>query len=445
MDWARERVMEDKEQLLTACVRYFKERKVYDKLFLLMREKYRSLGHFGGSAVLTGLDGEDCRQLGGFFQKNYAGKSSVTISASAMEKALADSRFAALGWEEILQRYFGEELISRKAQKSLEEAKRLRFFSDIAAHTAEGPGREWLCRTLQLRGEGYTLLMKNYRDDPAYLGSTLQQVLHAISKLPLFADEQGEKELLAVFAARTTKDPHFFDAGTLGEQLLTAFLKYALSFAAGEDTYQTEEKAALLFQAGILKDPLSNYTLAYGIRAYDANGQHHEGVEGFALRREPVQLTLLTLGNLKRVCAREHKRVYIVENPAVFYMLVDQWRDEAVVCGNGQVRLATLVLLDLFDEETRFYYAGDFDPEGLLIAQRLKERYRNRLHLWNYSRSYYEKYKSDVPVSEKSLRKLDKIYFEELQELKEGLLEEKKAAYQESMLQVYLKGKSEGI
>ena len=135
---------------------------------------------------------------------------------------------------------------------------------------------------------------------------------------------------------------------------------------------------------------------------------------------------------------KKRRNVYIVENPAVFSVLIGEWRDDTIICGNGQIRLATLTLLDLFDDKTTFYYAGDFDPEGLQIAQRLKERYQERLQFWNYHKEYYEKYKSGVEITERSLRKLDKIYLKELQEMKSVLLKEKKAVYQEAMLREYL-------
>lgn len=44
-----------------------------------------------------------------------------------------------------------------------------------------------------------------------------------------------------------------------------------------------------------------------------------------------------------------------------------------------------------------------------------------------------------MDISERSLKKLDKIYLEELQEIKSVLQKEKKAAYQEAMIKEYLK------
>ena len=56
-------------QKLQDCIAYFKQRKVYEKLFAMFRDKYRSLGRFGGTVQLKGLDQEERRQLGDFFRK----------------------------------------------------------------------------------------------------------------------------------------------------------------------------------------------------------------------------------------------------------------------------------------------------------------------------------------------------------------------------------------
>lgn len=425
---------------LEECIRYFKQRKIYDKLLWKVADKYRSLGHFGGTVKLSGLSTEDCRHLGGFFQKDYEGRKTVTISAAAMEKALESSRFAGLRWEDILQNYFGEELVGRKEQKQQENAERERFFAQIMETAPRSPGSLWLEEVLQDKREGYLLLMKHYREQPQKLKGNLLLLLQAIPRLPVLAagDKAVFHELLAVFAAETTGDPHFFDTGTLGEQLLVSFLASRFPGFAGVTDFKAEEKAGIFYRAGLLKDELSNHALAYGIRGMGKDGRPHQGILGYLEQREPLHLTLMTLGKLAWVRPQTGKRVYIVENPAVFAILTKSWSDAAIVCGNGQIRLATLVLLDLFDEDTQFWYAGDYDPEGLLIAQKLKERYGERLQFWQYRREFYEKYRSDVEVGDKSLKKLERIYREELQEIKLAMLRYKKAAYQEAMMGEYL-------
>ena len=133
------------------------------------------------------------------------------------------------------------------------------------------------------------------------------------------------------------------------------------------------------------------------------------------------------------------KKVYIVENPAIFSMLIKEKPEAGILCGNGQLRLASHVLLDLFDKETEFLYAGDFDPEGLLIAQNLKEKYGDRMHLWKYEKELYEMYRSEVEISEKSLKKLDNIYLKELLEIAGLMKKQKKATYQEALWKEYIR------
>ena len=181
----------------------------------------------------------------------------------------------------------------------------------------------------------------------------------------------------------------------------------------------------------------SNDVLVYGIRGRRKNGELHQGIQGFYEAREPMKLTLQTLGCLGEIRGAEGAPVYVVENPAVFSVLSQKYPENTFLCGNGQVNLAVLVLMDKLAEHHSFYYAGDFDPEGLLIAQRLKLRYKDRLSLWNYRKDLYEKYHSTVELSRERLKKLENIKAEELQEIKEILKRKKQAAYQETMLEEF--------
>lgn len=183
-----------------------------------------------------------------------------------------------------------------------------------------------------------------------------------------------------------------------------------------------------------MKDGVSNDVLAYGIHGYRADGTVHMGLEGFLENQEPVKLTLQTIGNLERI-EGQAGMVYVVENPTVFSVLVSEFPKGTFLCGNGQLRLAVLALMDKFPEETVFWYAGDFDPEGLLIAQRLKERYQERLQLWNYCVPWYEKHLSEVRLDAGRVKKLERVRISELQEMKEAIGRERKAAYQEAMIE----------
>ena len=487
---------ENQDQVLEECLAYFKARPVYKKLFEKLRDKYASLGYMGGTVILTGLKPEEKAQLGGFFQKDYTENKTVTISSAVVEKALAGSRFSELAVEEIIEAYFGEALTVKKEERQQAEERRRRFFDGILQKTEGKAGKEWLEKVLLERGDGYLILMKLYKENEAELQNILMTVLASIQELPIIKNAEAaaakekfrmERELLAVFAARTTGNPHYYDEGTVGDKLLAAFLKeytlpdevrlsckdmhcgvpfgytlpdevrlsckdmhcevpfgytlpdeVRLSCKDRELTY-VERKNRLLYAAGILKDDLSNDTLVYGIHAQGVDGMLHEGIEGFCRTKEPVRLTLLTVGNLQKAWPQDSDgKVYVVENPAVFSILSQRYPDRSFICGNGQLRLATFLLMDLLKENCIFYYAGDFDPEGLLIAQRLKRRYGEKLILWNYREEWYEKYLSAVELSAVGLKKLEKVDIPELQGIKKLMYQRKRSVYQEAMMEVII-------
>lgn len=76
-----------------------------------------------------------------------------------------------------------------------------------------------------------------------------------------------------------------------------------------------------------------------------------------------------------------------------------RWHMGFMVCGQGQqvYVVENPAVLDKFSCDTVFWYAGDFDPEGLLIAQKLKLRYGERLNLWMYKKRRAV-YQESIPV-----------------------------------------------
>jgi len=81
------------------------------------------------------------------------------------------------------------------------------------------------------------------------------------------------------------------------------------------------------------------------------------------------------------------------------------------------------------------YYSGDFDPEGLLMAQRLRLRYRERLRPWRYSVHDYERCLSEVGLSDTRLKQLQAVEDPELVPVRERMQELRSAGYQEQLIE----------
>ena len=423
---------------INEAVEYFKKKPVYEKLFNEFKKKYESHGKIGGIAVLTGLSTGDKEDISGFLMKDFTSEEEVRVSAKLFEKALLKSRFSSLTTLDILTHYFGIKLRTNKEKSEENEGKRAEYLAELTGYTDKAYIKEWLTGVFCTGADGAVVIARSYNADKNELKIILQKLIKAIPMLPYFQGGK-KKELLAVFAAQTAGNPHFFDDNTLAGNLLTAFLRDYFRFGYEDDLSEAENRSNVLFKAGLIKDTLSNDVIVFGIRGRCVDGSLHQGMEGFLHQKEPVKLSLLTLANLEETFTNSaDRRIYIVENPAVFSILTSRFPEKAFICSYGQIRRAVFMLLDLFDKNTVFSYAGDFDPEGLLIAERLKKRYGDRLIFWKYEPDIYLKYMSEEKLTKQRIKKLDGVRDAALLKIAELMREEGRAAYQESMLEEYV-------
>ncbi len=427
-----------KQTLRKECVKYFQARPVYDRVFRLMREKYASLGHFGGNIVLKDLTAEEREQLQGFFRREFSSEKDVTIPYGWLEKARTSSKFSELAWEEILEAYFSEKLSRNRDIREKERKERENFFEEILCLYQERKSvlQKWLGELLSDRAmEGHNYIVRLYNQDREELRRLLLCLERLTAHLPV---TDGKECTLPVFAAEQLGNPHGLDHGTKEGGLLYLFLKWRFGDVRTAGMNKAECRQVLFMQAGILTDELSNNCMAYGICAETLQGKSHEGILGFYREKQPVILSLKTIHGLREIYpGKTSDCIYVVENPAVFSNLVNRYPERAFICGNGQLRLAVWKTLDLLEGSIQIYYAGDFDPEGLLIAQRVWERYGDRVHFWKYSVDYYNQYQSGQKIDESRLNSLQRVKMPELQEIKAAMLQRKRAVYQESMLEVY--------
>ena len=388
--------------------------------------------------MLTGLSTGDKEDISSFLMKDFTSEEEVRVSAKLFEKALLKSRFSSLTILDIITHYFGIKLRTNKEKSEEDVGKRAEYLAELTGYTDKAYIKEWLTGVFCTGADGAVVIARSYNADKNELKIILQKLIKAIPMLPYFQGGK-KKELLAVFAAQAAGNPHFFDDNTLAGNLLTAFLRDYFRFGYEDDLSEAENRSKVLFKAGLIKDTLSNDVIAYGIRGRCVDGSLHQGMEGFLHQKEPVKLSLLTLANLEETFTNSvDRRIYIVENPAVFSILTSRFPEKAFICSYGQIRRAVFMLLDLFNKNTVFSYAGDFDPEGLLIAERLKKRYGDRLAFWKYEPDIYLKYMSEEKLTNQRIKKLDGVRDAALLKIAELMREEGRAAYQESMLEEYL-------
>jgi len=76
------------------------------------------------------------------------------------------------------------------------------------------------------------------------------------------------------------------------------------------------------------------------------------------------------------------------------------------------------------------YYSGDFDPEGIQIADKLKQRYKENIILWHYDEGSYKTCISKKKISERRLSMLDKINNHDLAHISFFIKQEKRSNYQ---------------
>lgn len=418
-----------REKIINNAVIYFKANIGFERFFRLLREKYRSIGRIGGIIRLTNLSNTEKEAFSGFLGKNCY-KKSISIKPEKFEQALQDTPFSGAGLLEIMNAYFKDQITSKFDEKKEYERSKREFFEEIMKASEPTVAIEWLQHLLESKSGAYRIISSRYDRCKKSLRSDLLSVMAAIDHLP---PESSSKERIAVFASRWAGNPHAFDQGSECGKLLI----YGIAHIMGEDLPQNaEERALLLYRAGLVGDEVSNFTVCSGLLAH-TDGYIHSGWLGFYENHEPLHASVWNLSQLDRVESPQ-KKVFVVENPTVFSELLQGLRESAppLVCTFGQVKLASLILLDMLVKEgTKIYYSGDYDPEGLQIADRLKKRYGERLILWRYSKKDYDIAVSSSNINEERLKKLQNLSNESLLALGEKIRKTACAGYQENIIE----------
>lgn len=407
------------------ALKYFKESNGFTRLFEKMREKFESYGkEMAGTVLIENPTEIEREELGGFMRRNYKKCKVIQIKIAAFQQKLNETKFEGIKVKELVQEYFGLELITKKTKKQMQEIEIQEFFESILNSGEEKRANKILKRIIEENKEEYITLKQEYKSNKNRFEKALKHACESINNLP------KEKILLPVFAANITGNPHELDKNYLTGRL---FIMLLCSDERIVKPKYVEEYAEFYYNHNLVIDEVSNMVLCKNIIGM-VEENPHKGWLGFYENGEAMQITLAGLSKITGV-KTERKSAIIVENPAVFSAL--SWIKSKVplICTYGQVKLSGLVLLDyLVNANIKLYYSGDTDPEGIQIADKLKTRYKDNLELVGFDVNTYEKNLSKVSLNKSRIKKLENIKNEELAIVSYFVMEKSLAAYEENKM-----------
>ncbi|MGL6201332.1 MAG: TIGR02679 family protein [Lachnospiraceae bacterium] len=421
---------------LQEFIQYLKQNRGFDRLLDAMREKYRSFGTVKGTLVLRKATLNEKDAVGGLMQRNFQSETDIRVTSSGLMKALCHTPYTNYTLDQVVKAYYGGEIRSKKEEEAAGRQAEMEYFEEILGLFKQTGSGEWLTRVINFHEAGWDYLHRHYRQDAGKLRAALTRALDAGNQLPVFT---GTVSRVALFAANVTGDPHAFDYGRMESHILLYIIRYHLQLDKGEGI-SAVDKMRLYHLAGIRKDDLLNNTTVYGISCVTDTGCEHAGTKGFLEEREPLILTLNLLFKTREMLVTETKRVYVVENSGVFSELVEQLRDNSVsmMCTNGQMTAASQLMIEMLVKQgCEIFYSGDFDPEGLQIADKLKTKIPS-IHLWHFSTEDYAACNPCVMLEKERLGKLETIKDGKLKIVAAVMKCHKQAGYQEALLDRYL-------
>lgn len=418
---------------------YFKENSSYKRLLKCIKNKYITFGEIKGNVLINNPDTKEKETLSGLMKKDYSKNKSITINLKSLQEIIDNSRFSGASLKEILIEYFDEEIITKKESKIEYGVEIVSFFDEILNQNVETRVYKYIEEIIKNKEDIYYNLKKQYNKDRLKLKKALTNACNGINNLP------KEKIRIPVFASNITGNPHEFDKNTLTGRLFIMLLCYINKIKTPK---MAEELSEIYYNNNLLIDDVSNMVLCKNIRGLKKDKEciesgkefiqykEHEGLRGFERYNEPIYLNLYNLSNISFLSKdNKYNKVLVMENPAVFMEVSEncEKKDFPLVCTYGQVKLSGLILLDMLQEQNfKIYYSGDIDPEGIQIADKLKQRYNNNLEFVGFDVNTYKRNLSNVQLCQNRLNKLDKIKSEDLQNICDEVKLFKKSSYEES-------------
>ena len=392
-------------------VLYFKS-SGFERFINSLYDKYKSLGRFSGTIKINNLTDIEAKALSKLFGESYHENDDFKVSVKKFIELMNNSKYSDFDIGVLVSNILNVSLISNRERNVLLFDKEQNFFDEICIYDKY----DWIKYVILNKVQPYNILHKRYLKNKSKLKKDLIDIITLLNNLP------NHDILISIYAANYTKDPHFLDFDSYNFNL---FL-YGLCFIDGCCYLKNREDIIkLLAKYHIQIDYLSNFVITYNLIS------NNDYVSGFANNKESLILNLQNI--LKSDFDSKVKKVFIFENPSILYEIISNNIDVSVIISGGFPNSCVYLLLDkLIDNNNKLYYNGDFDPEGLLIASKLKNKYLDNIRLFCYDKIDYLSCISKNVISDKRISKLDKIDDNDLLVMKELIKNNKYSAYQEN-------------
>ena len=426
--------MQDYEQLALL----FKREPGFERIMKYLLDKYQSYGEHRGKIVLHDASPGECEAVNAFVSpKKFFKPPELSLKVTDFERAIGESPYPNATLKAVLEAYFNKPIATFSERNRISRSLYEKFVGDISDKFEGKYCADWLKAMFNGKQYGYNTVMNEYKSDDCSAKALLSNVCRAVNAR---YECDFEPIQLAVLGADITGDSHWFDADRTGGKLLLSAITFFFHEAEG---YVPDHRQSLYDFFGIETNGISGTAASFAISFFDRSENLHPGFEEFVHRREPVSISEINLRNI--LYARSsNKKIYAVENPSVFTVLAEYIPKQScgLICTFGQIRTVVARLIQLLIAGgCVIYYAGDFDPEGLQIADKLIARHASgRVIPWRMSEQDYAAIpKKQEMISEKRLRILQTIQSPILQETAQAIVKEKHAAYQELLIDRMIK------
>jgi uncharacterized protein (TIGR02679 family) len=405
--------------------RQYFNRPGFRRMLSLLWKRYEVLERIGGQITVGRAQEEECEAINAFLGKYYRPGQSILLKLEDFQNELRESAFP-FSIPELHQIIEGFPLLTRSEKNTLRQKAWTQMFTDVKEHIGEEPAyvRVWLRQLHEGSAPGYRTLLEQFRIDHTQAGISIQ---HAAKSLCiLFSSVSDDTAIspvpstplirLPYLAVMATGDSHALDWKRPAGRLLYYALRDRRMDDVGDDLLQTNLDE-MAHEEDHVMDTLTMREVyrSSGIADDDLSAIVHIYIPLIDHLPVPSVWTLRQIELMKPV--PNISAIYVVENPAVFSMLLDASNDRLIgiregrlslnspmpmlVCSSGPASAAALRLFRIIIEESSqvcpIFYSGDFDVKGLEMGVVLANRFPEQFNSWRFDVSTYLESRLNFP------------------------------------------------